>query len=927
MRRIGLFGAAIGNALMDLAAARSARAACGARRRGVRGRSIVRMDRTSEDPHAPLRDDVRLLGRLLGEQLQALAGTDVYEAVEQIRALAKDARASHDPDSASWHELDRVLTSLPAECATAVARAFAHFLALANIAEQHHRGRRRLAYRTEGQRGSLAAVLPLLVTAGVTPEALFETACGLEIDLVLTAHPTEVMRRTMLIKERRIEALLTERDRPGLDTAEQDALVAALRREIAAVWATDEFRPKRPTPESEARGGFAVIEHVLWDAIPAVVRELDGHVFAQTGQHLPAEIAPIRFGSWMGGDRDGNPNVTAVSTRRVILLARWMAADLYLLEIRALAEELSMNRADDGLRAVVGDAWEPYRALLRGVLRRLGATRAWAEAALDEGLDALTPDAEAYTDADELASALRLCHQSLHRCGLGELADGRLLDTMRRVACFGVTLVKLDLRQDASRHTEAIDEITVALGLGHYATWDEPERQAFLIRELRSRRPLLPRDFTASDAVREVLDTFEVAARAPASSLGAYVISMASKPSDVLVVELLQRNAGTRTPQRVVPLFETVEDLDGGGASIHALLSIPEYRALIGERQEVMIGYSDSAKRAGRLAAGWSLYRAQEAIVAAAAEHGVALTLFHGRGGSVGRGGGNTYEAMLSQPPGAVPGRLRVTEQGEVIHAKFGFPGVALRSLEVYLGATLHATLRPPADPEPAWRACMESLAAVSRREYQAVIADDPRFVPYFRQATPEAELSRLNIGSRPARRGGKSGGLESLRAIPWVFAWTQTRSMLPAWLGVGEALESALADGKGPVLGEMLERWPFFGSTLAMIAMVLAKASPEITQRYDERLVDPELREVGTTLRQRLERTRDVVQRVLGRSLLADNPVLEGSIAVRNPYVDPLNLLQIEALRRTRVQEDPELVHGLLITINGIVAGMRNTG
>lgn len=880
----------------------------------------------NDDPHAPLRDDVRLLGRLLGEQLRTLAGDAVFESVEQIRALAKDARASDDPESTSWRALDAVLTSLPAERATAVARAFAQFLALANLAEQHHRGRRRLAHRSEGQRGSLAAVLPLLLGEGISPHALREAVIGLDIDLVFTAHPTEVMRRTMLIKERRIEALLTEHDRAGLDAGEREALAAALRREIAAVWATDEFRPKRPTPEHEARGGFAVIEHVLWDAIPAIVRELDAHVVAHTGERLPAEIAPIRFGSWMGGDRDGNPNVTAVSTRRVILLARWMAADLYLREIAELAEELSMNCADDELRAVVGDAWEPYRALLHGVERRLRATRTWAEAGLDAGLEGLTPPAEVYVDADELAAALRLCHLSLHRCGLGEIADARLLDTMRRVACFGVTLVKLDLRQDAARHTEALAEITTALGLGSYAAWAEVERQAFLLREIDGRRPLLPRDFAPSPAVREVLDTFAVAAAAPPSSLGAYVISMASAPSDVLAVELLQREAGNRSPQRVVPLFETVEDLDGGGEAIRALLSIPEYRAMIGGKQEVMIGYSDSAKRAGRLAAAWSLYRAQEAIVAVAREHDVALTLFHGRGGTVGRGGGNTYEAVLSQPPGAVPGRLRVTEQGEVIHAKFGFPGVALRSLEVYLGATLHATLRPPADPEPAWRTCMDALAMTSRAAYSAV-TDDARFVPYFRQATPEAELSRLNIGSRPARRGGSPGGLDSLRAIPWVFAWTQTRSMLPAWLGVGEALEAALADGRGPLLHEMVERWPFFGSTLAMVAMVLAKASPEIARRYDERLVEPALREVGASILQRLERTRDVVQRVLDRPLLADNPVLERSIAVRNPYVDPLNLLQIEALRRTRDHEDPELVRGLLITINGIVAGMRNTG
>ncbi|HWB73760.1 MAG TPA: phosphoenolpyruvate carboxylase [Nannocystaceae bacterium] len=881
----------------------------------------------SDDPHAALRDDVRMLGRMLGDQLRTLAGAEVFDAVERIRELAKEARASGDPGAHAWQQLDAVLASLPDERAAEIARGFSHFLTLANIAEQHHRGRRRRAQRERGQHGSLALVLPMLLQSGIDPATLVETIASLRIELVLTAHPTEVMRRTMLIKERRIEALLGEHDRPGLDERERAEVVAALKREVAAFWATDEFRPKRPTPEQEARGGFAVIEHVLWDAIPAIVRELDDRTFALTGQRLPAEIAPIRFGSWMGGDRDGNPNVTAEVTRRVILLARWAAADLYAREIAALRDELSMNHASDELRAEIGEAWEPYRALLRRVERRLLATRAWSERALEGGRAELSPDADAYVDADELARALRLCHRSLHECGLGEIADGRLLDTMRRVACFGVTLVALDLRQDSSRHTEALDEITRSLGLGGYADWDEAMRCEFLMRELDGRRPLLPRDFTPSERVREVLDTFAVAAAAPASSLGAYVISMCHAPSDVLAVELLQREAGNPRPQRVVPLFETVEDLDRAGASMRALLAIATYRERTGARQEVMIGYSDSAKRAGRLAAAWSLYRAQEDVVAAAREHGVELTLFHGRGGSVGRGGGNTYEAVLSQPPGAVPGRLRVTEQGEVIHAKLGFPEVALRSLEVYLSATLQATLRPPIDPEPSWRRCMDMLARSSRRAYEEVVVDDPRFVRYFRQATPEAELSRMNIGSRPARRGGSEGGLDSLRAIPWVFAWTQTRSMLPAWLGVGEALDDALAQGCEPELRTMVERWPFFGSTLAMIAMVLAKASPEIARRYDERLVEPELRDVGTQILARLARTELAVKRVLGRELLADNPVLERSIAVRNPYVDPLNLLQVEYLRRTREREDPALVRGLLITINGVVAGMRNTG
>jgi phosphoenolpyruvate carboxylase len=356
------------------------------------------------------------------------------------------------------------------------------------------------------------------------------------------------------------------------------------------------------------------------------------------------------------------------------------------------------------------------------------------------------------------------------------------------------------------------------------------------------------------------------------------------------------------------------------------LLCVEAYRQRIDGRQEVMIGYSDSAKRAGRLAAAWELYKAQEDLVAACAEHDIELTLFHGRGGTVGRGGGNTYEAVISQPPGAVPGRLRVTEQGEVIHAKFGFPGVAARSLEVYLSSTLEATLRPPPEPSAQWRAQMDALAATSRKVFQDVVNDE-RFVTYFRAATPEAELSRLNIGSRPARRGGAKSGLDSLRAIPWVFAWTQTRMMLPAWLGVGEALAEAYRGGQDAVLQDMMERWPFFSSTLSMIAMVLAKTSPEMARRYGERLAPELLRSVGEALLERLAQTSEVVSKLSGGSLLGDAPILERSINVRNPYVDPLNLLQIEYLERVRQAEDPEMVRALLVTINGIAAGMRNTG
>ena len=859
---------------------------------------------------------------MLGEELAGQVSPALLQRVESVRVLAKRAREGASGEDTE--ALDAELTGLPIEQMAAVARAFATFLRLSNIAEQHHRVRRRRAYASgsEGgpQRGSFDAVVPGLLQSGIAPEALHDAAADLQIELVLTAHPTEVMRRTLLMKQRRIAALLDARDLESME--ERAELEAALHREVAAVWATDELRRDRPTPEDEARGGFAVIEHVLWDAVPRILRSFDAMLREHTGRGLPVDAAPIRFGSWMGGDRDGNPRVTAEVTRRVLWMGRWMAAELYLREVEVLYEELSMNHCSEELRAVVGDAWEPYRELLRGVQRRLENTRAAAEARLDGHEPSEGP---IFDSSQALLQPLMLCDRSLRACRLARVADGRLLDLVRRVHAFGISLAPLDLRQESDRHTEALDAVTRALGLGSYADWDESQRMDFLLRELASRRPLVPRDLDADPSVREVFDALAVAAEAPPETLGAYVISMARAPSDILAVQLLQREAGVRSPLRVVPLFETVEDLQRAEQTMDRLLSIPWYKKRIAGRQEIMIGYSDSAKRAGQLTAAWALYQAQEAMVRVCDRHGVRLTLFHGRGGTVGRGGSPIHDAIVSQPPGAVRGTLRVTEQGEVIHAKFGILGVALRTLELYLTATLEATLDPPPAPESSWRRRMDELAARSRQSFEEVVAD-PRFVPLFRAVTPEQELSRLKIGSRPAHRKA-GGGLESLRAIPWVFAWTQNRLQLPGWLGVGEALQHALQAGHESELRGMFERWPFFSSTMSMLAMVLAKTSPHITERYVERLAPAELVAEGEALLERLDETRRILERLLGRPLLADNPVLQRSIDVRNPYVDPLNLLQIELLRRVRTEDDACTVRGLMVTINGIAAGMRNTG
>jgi phosphoenolpyruvate carboxylase len=891
----------------------------------------------TSDPHKPLRDDVRLLGELLGDTLKAEAGEDVLQTVERVRALAKSARAGSDEAFAA---LSDVLARMSLDEALPVARAFAHFLHLANIAEQHHRVRRRRAYQRDPaahpQRGSCEDSFARLLAAGITADRLHEAVCALQIELVLTAHPTEVARRRIVQKHNRIARALATRDRPDLTLLERDELVASLRREIESAWGTSEVRDQRPSPIDEVRSGLIVFEQSLWDAVPRFARTMDRALRASTGRGLPVDAAPIRFGSWIGGDRDGNPHVTPQVTRRACWLSRWVAADLYLDEIDALRDELSLDAATPELLARAGSDREPYRELLRMVRGRMRATRDWIEASLriDEDVPAV-PDV--YLDPTELMSDLRLCHRSLEATGHALIAAGRLTDLLRRVSVFGITLARIDIRQDSARHTEALSAITSALSLGSYGEWDESRRVEFLLRQLERREPLIPSNLEATPAVRDVLDTFAMIASAPLGSLNAYIVTMTRAASDLLAVELLQKEAqvsagagGSKDPPlrlRTVPLFETARDLQAASHVLDTLLDQPWYRTRIAGRQEVMLGYSDSAKDVGRLTAGWELYKAQEAIVASSLRHDVRVTLFHGRGGSVGRGGGPTHLALKSQPPGSIDGTLRVTEQGEMLQALFGFSDIALRTMEVYTTGTLEAWLTPVGAPSPEWRDCMERLADDACAAYRQVVDADPRFVDYLRAATPESDIEELNLGSRPARRGA-DGGIRGLRAIPWQFAWTQTRLMLGAWLGVEEAIDRASARGELERLKAMYRDWPHFQSAIGLIEMVLAKADGRIAAEYDRRLVPAELQEIGIDLRRRLERAIRGVLDVSGHAeLLESTPVIRRSIDVRNPYVDPLNLVQIELLRRLRQKPNARTRRALMVTVNGIAAGMRNTG
>jgi len=865
--------------------------------------------------HEALRDDVRMLGESLGQTIESHLGKPFLKKIEVIRKLAKSGRSG---ETVQHLALLAELEALDDDEFLPVSRAFTQFLNLANIAEEYHRVRCHEQVCDIDSPEAFAQMLKLLKKKGIDNQSIMTALTGLKIDLVLTAHPTEVNRRTLIRKYNAITECLR-----SLDNSESQR--SRLKELISQVWHSNEIRQQRPSPIDEAKWGFAVIEHSLWKAVPRYLRQIDSQLKAIVGSPLPLDCAPVRFSSWMGGDRDGNPHVTHQVSREVLLLARWMAADLYLRDIEQLRSELSMFECTDELRSRAGDCAEPYRYLLNGVRRSLSETKKRIELRLEKE-SAEGQDCGLISRAD-LLDPLLLCHRSLSECGMGIIAAGALEDTIRRIACFGVTLVKLDIRQNAERHSEVLDALWQYYGMGSYQQSSEQERQDFLLRELRGRRPLIPRAWTPSTDVREALDTCKLIAQSQPYALGSYVISMASRPSDVLAVILLLRESGIQHNMPVVPLFETLADLDNAHDCIDALLKIDWYREYIDGHQEVMIGYSDSSKDAGQFAAVWGQFKTQEALTRLCNDNGIHLTLFHGRGGTIGRGGGPTHTAILAQPPGSVNHSLRVTEQGEVIRFKFGIPEIAVRNLELYTGAVLAATLYPYPAPEPEWREAMESMARTGFREYRAVVRNDPRFVPFFRSATPEQELAKLPLGSRPAKRRA-DGGVESLRAIPWVFAWTQIRLMLPAWLGSDCVLKGCDNPDSLALLHEMYQSWPFFKTYIDMLEMVLAKSDPVIAGYYEERLVPDGVKSLGSELRQRLEVVIGMVLKIKQtRSLLQDYPEIRHSIDVRDPYIDPLHYLQAELLFRDRNCPDEQLEQALMVTMAGISAGMQNTG
>lgn len=882
------------------------------------------------DPNTPLRRDVRLLGDLLGQILKAQVGEALYLKIEAIRQLSKNTHKQLDITTA---QLNSVLVGLSPQDMLVIVRAFSHFLNLANIAEMSHRLRRSRWYQRHQQStpqpGSIEATFMLFREKNTNPQDVLKVVQDLQIDLVLTAHPTEVMRRTMMKKFDEIAKLLIQNTLKSLTPKENREQQEALYREITAIWQTDEIRRKKPTPIDEAKWGFAVIESSLWKALPQYLREFDRELKKLTNENLPLTAKPIQFSAWMGGDRDGNPNVTAPLTEQICYMSRWVAMDLYIRDITILITSLSMRNCSNELRVIVGNVAEPYRAALRMLKQKMLNSRQWLEDKLAEK-PSLVEDF--IHNESDILNPLMLCHRSLLASNASAIAQGELLDFIRRVVCFGLTLTRLDIRQEAAKHSKLLDEMTQYLEMGSYLSWDENKRQTFLLAQLQGENQLITNSMVFTEESREVFNTFLMIAK-HSLSIGAYVISMARNPSDVLAVCLLQHEAKIKPFHRVVPLFETLEDLNRAPRCLDDLLSIPWYQTVIQGFQEIMIGYSDSGKDAGILAAGWAQYQAQEQCVSVAKNHRVRLTLFHGRGGSVGRGGGPAHMAILSQPPGSLDGRLRVTEQGEVIRNKYGLPEKAMRTLELYTTATMQATLEPPPAPSIEWRNVMDTLAKNSYLAYCEVVKENKDFISYFETATPLAEIGNLAIGSRPMRRKSPTNSLSELRAIPWVFAWTQNRLLLPAWLGVGEAIEAAILSNHLPIIHDMVKGWPFFRTMLNMIEMVLAKASPEISLQYEKKLVSPELWSLGEMLRNKFVLTSQMTREVLQiEQLLESNPLLFRTILLRSTYLYPLHVLQAELLKRERehchMKAQAQMNQdALLVSISGIAAGMQNTG
>ncbi|CAN7556727.1 phosphoenolpyruvate carboxylase [Acidovorax sp. LjRoot194] len=925
------------------------------------------------DKDQPLIDDIRLLGRILGDVIRDQEGVAAYELVEQVRKLSVAFR--RDADQEADRALKKLLKSLSGDQTVSVIRAFTYFSHLANLAEDRHHIRRRAVHERAGdtQEGSIEVALSRLRWAGIAPKTISQTLAGSYVAPVLTAHPTEVQRKSILDAERDIAQLLATRDdiqvRAQLYNTAKDALTprelaaneAQLRARVAQLWQTRLLRYSKLTVADEIENALSYYEATFLREIPKIYADLE----AELGQYPVHSF--LRMGQWIGGDRDGNPNVTAQTLQYALGRQAEVALRHYLTEVHYLGGELSLSARlvqvsaeMEALAARSPDTNEhrvdePYRRALTGVYARLAASL--KELTGGEAARHAVAPQNPYVSAEAFLADLRVIEASLKSHHGEALAAERLHPLIRAVQVFGFHLATVDLRQSSDKHEEVVAELLSTARIETaYSTLSETDKRALLLRLLNDARPLRVVGASYSDHARGELAIFEAALvmrqRYGHQAIRHYIISHTETVSDLLEVLLLQKEVGlmrgtldgdARNDLIVVPLFETIEDLRNAAPIMREFYALPGVAGLVhrsGSEQDIMLGYSDSNKDGGIFTSNWELYRAEIALVELfddlATSHGIQLRMFHGRGGTVGRGGGPSYQAILAQPPGTVRGQIRLTEQGEVIASKYANPEIGRRNLETLVAATLEATLLQPT--KPATKAFLDAaaqLSLASMGSYRALVYETPGFTEYFFNSTPIREIAELNIGSRPASRKA-SQKIEDLRAIPWGFSWGQCRLTLPGWFGFGSAVDAFVnAEGKDPksqlaLLQKMYRQWPFFRTLLSNMDMVLAKSDLALASRYSELVTDARLRKkVFTAIEAEWQRTAEALTRITGdKQRLTNNVALARSIKHRFPYIDPLHHLQVELVRRWRAGQGDERVQtGIHISINGIAAGLRNTG
>ena len=883
-------------------------------------------------PTKLLREDIRYLGNILGEVIKEQEGIKFFNLVEKVRKLSKANKINLKNKNSFKKLVKTVRNSNPIDTLR-LTRAFTHLINFINLAESIDTSRNLDEYETKRKNLKYNIFIEeifekLFKNKKISNNKIYNLAKNLDIGIVLTAHPTEVKRRTLIQKYHKIIEILEQRDLYKSHPSKLTQLNKQLHDEFTIIWNTDDLKRTKPSPFDEARWGLAIIEDSLWETIPKVYRRLNSIFLKNMNRGLPKNFNPIQFGSWMGGDRDGNPNVTAKVTKEVILLSRWEAAKLYEKSLTKIIRSYSMKKCSKKISSKVGKTFEPYRVFLRPLRDKLRLTHRSIEqyfinkTPLDKNI--------LLSSTEEILKPLRVVRESLEQNHNENVASGELLDLMRRAKCFGINLARLDIRQESSRHRQLIAELIKKKFNKNYYNFTEEEKINFLKSKLTSTKSFINKFKFSDKENNEVWSTFKILADEPSECLGAYVISMTTSVSDILSVSFLQKEAKINNKLRVVPLFETLDDLINAKSIMESLFSKKWYRKLINNKQEVMIGYSDSSKDAGKICASWHQYKAQEEIVKLGKKFDVNVTFFHGRGGSPGRGGGPIQATLRSQPPGSVNGKIRITDQGEVIQQKYGYEPIAEYNLCSYIGAVTEATLNPPPTPKQNWRSLIEKMSDISKSSYRKNINQSSEFIKYFKTVTPSAALGKLSIGSRPSKRKNVDN-IKSLRAIPWVFAWTQIRLMLPAWLGSAEALRYAYIKKFRRTLIDMEKNWPFFNSMLDILDMVITKADPDISKIYEKYLADDALKKIGKKLRFQFEVIKKLNKKITTKEVILTRKQFRTLITVRAIYSEVLNIIQpivIYKLKKNKIMSDKKYLNDALLTsIAGISAAMKNTG